>query len=85
MEVETISQWVGYMIDYYANKFILINSDRHAETILTIADAESHFDEGVVQFTERAKNEIKEYRTFLANASLQESTKTNAETVNWVS
>ena len=83
--VETISQWVGYIIDYYAHKFIFINADRQAEVILEISDAEKHYDDGVVKFTERANNEIKEYRASIAAAELQANSKANAEAINWVS
>lgn len=83
--METISQWAGYIIDYYAYKFILINADRQAEVILEIGEAERHYDDGVVKFTERANNEIKEYRTSIAAAELQANSKANAEAINWVS
>tara|TARA_Y100000004_G_C8830964_1_gene376145 strand:+ start:77 stop:349 length:273 start_codon:yes stop_codon:yes gene_type:complete len=85
LTMETISQWAGYIIDYYAHQFILINANRQAEVILKIAEAEKHYDDGVVQFTERANNEIKEYRTSIAVAELQANTKANAKAVNWVS
>ena len=85
MNTETISQWTGYIIDYYAHTFILINSNRKAEVILKIGEAEKHYDDGIVQFTERANNEIKEYRTAVATAELQANQEANAKAVNWVS